>query len=184
MDDRTDDWQEGPGLVDSMRRYRRLVASITLLGVLAALVWSSTQPVLYQGVVRLYLASSSDQADPARMVRSQAEFLTSPEVLDRTLALDGNRMSRKELERRLTVEPASDADVITITVLDVTRVQAGALAESVASAYRESVARQSAAAARQAVHSSRATGAPRRRSRGCVSRSWAPLVLWSRDRSR
>ena len=151
MDDRIDDWQEGPGLVDSMRRYRRLVASITLLAVLAALVWSSTQPVLYQGVVRLYLASSSDQADPARMVRSQAEFLTSPEVLDRTLALDGNRMSRKELERRLTVEPASDSDVITITVLDVTREQAGDLAESVARAYRESVARQSAAAARQAV---------------------------------
>jgi capsular polysaccharide biosynthesis protein len=151
LDDRIDDWQEGPGLVDSMRRYRRLVASITLLAVLAALVWSSTQPVLYQGVVRLYLASSSDQADPARMVRNQAEFLTSPEVLDRTLALDGNRMSRMELERRLTVEPARDADVITITVLDVTRVQAGALAESVARAYRESVARQSAAVARQAV---------------------------------
>jgi capsular polysaccharide biosynthesis protein len=151
LDDRIDDWQEGPGLVESVRRYRLLVASITLLIAAAALVWSSTQPVLYQGVVRLYLATSSDQADPGRMVRSQAEYLTSPEVLDRTLALDGNRMSRKELERRLTVEPARDADVITITVLDATRVQAGALAESVARAYRESVAAQSAEAARQEV---------------------------------
>ena len=112
-----------------MRRYRWLVASITLLAAVAAFVWSSTQPVLYQGVVRLYLDTSGDQTDPGRIVRSQAEFITSPEVLDRTLALDGNRMSRKELEQRLTVEPARDADVITITVLDATRAQAGALAE-------------------------------------------------------
>ena len=152
MDGRIDDWQEGPGLVDSMRRYRWLVASIMLLAAVAAFVWSSTQPVLYQGVVRLYPDTSGDQTnDPGRIIRSQAEFITSPEVLDRTLALDGNRMSRKELEQRLTVEPARDADVITITVLDGTRPQAGALAERVARAYRESVAKQAAAAARQGV---------------------------------
>ena len=151
MDGPIDDWQEGPGLVDSIRRYRWLVASITLLAAVAAFVWSSTQPVQYQGVVRLYLDTSGDQTDPGRIVRSQAEFITSPEVLDRTITLDGNRMSRKELEQRLTVEPARDADVITITVLDATRAQAGALAESVARAYRESVARQSAAAAKQEV---------------------------------
>ena len=151
MDGPIDDWQEGPGLVDSIRRYRWLVASITLLAAVAAFVWSSTQPVQYQGVVRLYLDTSGDQTDPGRIVRSQAEFITSPEVLDRTITLDGNRMSRKELEQRLTVQPARDADVITITVLDATRAQAGALAESVARAYRESVARQSAAAAKQEV---------------------------------
>jgi capsular polysaccharide biosynthesis protein len=151
LDGQIDDWQEGPGLVDSMRRYWWLVASITLLAAVAAFVWSSSQPALYQGVVRLYLDTSGDQTDPGRIVRSQAEFLTSPEVLDRTIALDGNRMSRKELEQRLTVEPARDADVITITVLDATRAQAGALAESVARAYRESVAKQTAAAAKQEV---------------------------------
>ena len=151
LDGPPDDWQEGPGLVDSMRRYRWLVASITLLAAVAAFVWSSTQPVLYQGVVRLYLDTSGDETNPGRIVRSQAEFITSPEVLDQTLALDGNRMSRKELEQRLTVEPARDADVISITVLDATRAQAGALAESVARAYRESVAKQAGEAARQEV---------------------------------
>ena len=95
-----------------MRRYRWLVASIMLLAAVAAFVWSSTQPVLYQGVVRLYLATSGDQTDPGRIVRSQAEFISSPEVLDRTLVLDGKRMSRKELEKRLMVEPARDADVM------------------------------------------------------------------------
>ena len=58
---------------------------------MAAFVWSSTQPVLYQGVVRLYLDTSGDDtSDPGRIIRSQAEFITSPQVLDRTLALDGN----------------------------------------------------------------------------------------------
>lgn len=151
MDSRIDDWQEGPGLVDSMRRYWWLVASITLLAAVAASVWSFTQPVLYQGVVRLYLDTSANQTDPGRIIQTQSNFLTSPEVLDRALALDGNRMSRTELERRLTVEPAGNADVITIKVLDATRVQAGALAESVARAYRESVDRQSVGAARLAV---------------------------------
>jgi uncharacterized protein involved in exopolysaccharide biosynthesis len=143
------DWQEGPGLLESIRRYRWLVAAAVLVGALAAYTWSSTQPVMYQGVVRLYLDTSGDETDPGRIVRSQAEFITSPEVLDRTLVLDGNRMSRKELERRLTVEPARDADVISITVLDATWAQAGALAERVARAYRESVARQASEAARQ-----------------------------------
>jgi capsular polysaccharide biosynthesis protein len=151
LDGRLDDWQDGPGLVDSVRRYRWLVASITLVAAVAAYVWSTTQPVLYQGVVRLYPEINSDENDPGRVVRTQAEFITSPEVLDRTLALDGNRMSRKELEKRLTVEPGKDANVISITVLDGTRVEAGALAERVARAYRDSVARQAAAAAKQEV---------------------------------
>jgi capsular polysaccharide biosynthesis protein len=128
-----------------------LVAAVVLVGALAAYAWSSRQPVRYEGVVRLYLDTSGDETDPGRIVRSQAEFITSPEVLDRTLALDGNRMSRKELERRLTVEPARDTDVISIKVLDDTRAQAGALAERVARAYRESVARQAGEAARQQV---------------------------------
>jgi capsular polysaccharide biosynthesis protein len=151
LDGRPDDWQEGPSLVDSVRRYRWLVACITLLGAIAAFAWSSTQPVRYEGVVRLYLDTSADETDPGRIVRSQAEFLTSPQVLDRTIALDGNRLTRKELQERLTVEPSREADVIAIKILDATRPQAGALAERVARAYRESVATQAAEAARQEV---------------------------------
>jgi capsular polysaccharide biosynthesis protein len=151
LDGRLDDWQDGPGLVDSVRRYRWMVAAITLVAAVAAYVWSSTQPVLYEGVVRLYPEISADENDPGRIVRTQAEFITSPEVLDRTLALEGNRMSRKELEQRLAVEPGRDANTISITVLDGTRIQAGALAEQVARAYRESVARQVSEAARREV---------------------------------
>jgi capsular polysaccharide biosynthesis protein len=123
-----------------------------VLAAIGAFAWSSTQPVRYEGVVRLYLDTrGEDTNDPGRIIRSQAEFITSPQVLDRTVALDGNRLTRKQLEKRLTVEPARDSDVIFIRVLDATRPQAAALAESVARAYRDSVARQAAESAKQEV---------------------------------
>jgi capsular polysaccharide biosynthesis protein len=150
LDGQPDDWQEGPSLIDSVRRYRWLVVSMMLLAAIAAFAWSSTQPVRYEGVVRLYLDTRGED-DPGRIVRSQAEFITSPQVLDQTIVLDGNRLTRKQLEKRLTVEPARDSDVIFIKVLDATPPQAGALAERVAHAYRDSVARQAAEAARQEV---------------------------------
>ena len=76
-----------------------------LAGALAAYAWSSTQPVLYEGTVRVFLEIAGDQTDEGRIVRSQAEFLRSPVVLDRTVDLIGDRLS-KELEKRLTVEPS------------------------------------------------------------------------------
>ncbi len=93
---------------------------------------------------------TTETVDPGRIVRSQAEFITSPEVLDRTVALDRHRLTRKELSERLTVEPARDADLITIRVLDATP-QAAGLADTVVRAYRESVAKQTAEAARREV---------------------------------
>ena len=60
------DWQEeGPGLLESVRRYRWLVAAVVLAGALAAYAWSSTQPVLYEGTVRVFLEISGDQTDEA-----------------------------------------------------------------------------------------------------------------------
>ena len=92
-----------------------------LVGGLAAYVWSSRQPVRYEGVVHVYLDTGGEKTpDPGRVVRSQAEYLTSPAVLDRAAALIGHRLTPKELRERLTVEPATDADLITIRVLEAT----------------------------------------------------------------
>jgi capsular polysaccharide biosynthesis protein len=144
-------WHEGPSLVESVRRYRWLVAAAVLLGAVTAFVWSSLQPVRYEGLVRVYLDIESDQPDPGRIVRSQAQFLTSPAVLDKTVALSGGRFTRKELEKRLTVEPARDADLITIRVLDATPEQAADLANQVVRAYREVSTRQASDAARRVI---------------------------------
>jgi hypothetical protein len=150
LDGPSNEWQEGPGLIESIRRYWWLVLTAALVGAIVAGAWSSRQPVRYEGVVRVFLDIEGDRtAEPARIVSSQAQFLTSPVVLDRAVALIGHRLSRVELSNRLTVEPAKDADLITVRVLDATPEQAAKLADTVVRAYRETVARQTAEAARQ-----------------------------------
>jgi len=143
---------EVPSLVQSIWRYWWLVALTTLIGALLAYGWSSRQPVRYEGVVRIFLDDGAKQAsDPAREVRSRAEFLTSPAVLDRVVTLAGGRLTRRELEERLSVEPAKDADVITIRALDDTAQGAARLAGLVVAAYGDVVAQQSEATARSTV---------------------------------
>jgi capsular polysaccharide biosynthesis protein len=150
LDGPSNDWQVGPGLVDSVRRYWWLVVTAALIGAVVAGAWSSRQPVRYEGVVRVFLDIEGDRtADPARIVSSQAQYLTSPVVLDRAVALIGHRLSRVELSNRLTVEPAKDADLITVRVLDATPEQAAKLADTVVRAYREVVAKQTAEDARR-----------------------------------
>jgi uncharacterized protein involved in exopolysaccharide biosynthesis len=150
LDGPSNDWQVGPGLVDSVRRYWWLVVTAALIGAVVAGAWSSRQPVRYEGVVRVFLDIEGDRtADPARIVSSQAQYLTSPVVLDRAVALTGHRLSRVELSNRLTVEPAKGADVITLRTLDATPEQAANLADTVVRAYREVVAKQTAEDARR-----------------------------------
>ena len=151
VDGPSNEWQEGPGLVASVWRYRWLVAVAVLVGGLAAYVWSPRQPVRCEGDVHVYLDTGSDNPDPGRLVHSQAEFLTSPAVLDRATALTGHRLTSKELRDRLTVEPATNSDLITIRVLEATPQEAAKLAGTVVRAYREVLSEQTSSHAKQEV---------------------------------
>jgi capsular polysaccharide biosynthesis protein len=135
------DW-EGPGLLESIWEHKWLVASIVVLGVILAYTWSIRQPVLYRGEVRLFLSGPPVPADgqpadtdPDRNVRNQAEFLTSPEVLRTAIRVSGATLTPEELEKRLTVEPAKDADLITIQAVDGSPKGAAKLTDAVAAAY-------------------------------------------------
>jgi uncharacterized protein involved in exopolysaccharide biosynthesis len=66
----SNEWQEGPSLAESVRRYRWLVVAAVLVGAIAAYAWSSRQPVRYEGVVKVFLDAGSDRADQGRIVRS------------------------------------------------------------------------------------------------------------------
>ena len=151
MDGPANEWQEGPSLVESVRRYRWLVAALVLVGLVAAYAWSSRQPVRYQGEVKVFLDAGGDQSDQDRVVRSQAEYLTSTVVMDRTVQLIGGRLTRKELVKRVTVEPDRAANVITVSALDNTPQRAANLADTVVRAYRTVVAEQTSAGARELV---------------------------------
>jgi uncharacterized protein involved in exopolysaccharide biosynthesis len=140
-------WDEGPGLVASVWRFRWLVAAVALAGALAGVGVSSVQPVMYEGSSRILLAdrSSGDgggQADPDRYVRNQAAFIMSPLVLERTVELTGGRVTVKQLRERLVAEPSKESDLITVRVRDATAKGAVELAEAVGQAYEDTAVRQ------------------------------------------
>jgi capsular polysaccharide biosynthesis protein len=146
-----DGWTEGPSLPQSVWRYKWLVGGLVLLGILGASIFSAIQPTRYEGVVRIFVASGEGAGDPERTVISHAQFIESPSVSDRVIALTGNQLSRKELEKRLTVEPSANADFITIRALDPTPRNAAALADAVDLAYRQILSEQRQAASDQAI---------------------------------
>ena len=143
---------EGPGLPQSIWRYKWLVGGLVVLGILIAFLLSAAQPTRYEGVVRIYLTAEEVAAgDTERTVMSHAQFVESPTVADRVIALTGNRLTRKEFEKRLKVEPAADANFITIRALDTTPENAAGLANAVDLAYRQILSEQRRAAANQTI---------------------------------
>jgi capsular polysaccharide biosynthesis protein len=139
---------EGPGLLQSIWRYKWLVGALVLLGMLSAFLLSATQPTRYEADVRIFLSASDAAANhPDRTVMSHAQFIESPTVSDRVIALTGNRLTHKELQRRLTVEPSAEGDFITVRALDTTPRNAAGLADAVQLAYRQIVSEQRKAAA-------------------------------------
>jgi hypothetical protein len=152
------DWQEGPGLIESILSFKWLVVAAVLLGGALGFGWASRQPVLYEGVGRMFLRGTSslgqDQAndvDPARNVRNQAQLLASPDILEGAARLSGKQVSVKELRERLTVNPERDADVITVRVLDESPKGAADLADAVITAYRRLADKKAQEAAAQTV---------------------------------
>jgi capsular polysaccharide biosynthesis protein len=142
--------------MESLRRSKWLIVTAVLIGAIAAFAWSWTQPVRYAGVTRVFVATGGlETADPSLVVTRQASFLTSPTVLDRTVQLIGGRLTRKELEKRLTVEPARDANVITVRTLDNTPERAATLADTVVRAYETVLAEQTTSAAREQINAIR-----------------------------
>ena len=135
MDLPSSDWDEGPGLLESFVGYRWLVVALVVFCALVAFTWSVRQPVLYRGEVRVFLSSPPADVDPDRHVWTQVEFMTSPAVLTTAIRVSGAELTPGQLDERLTVEPADNADLITIHAVDSSPEGAARLTDAVATAY-------------------------------------------------
>lgn len=140
----------GPGLLEAVWQYRRLVAGVGLLALLAGFGASFLQTPMYQGEARLLLADPRNAGvfqggdsrvviDPSRYVRNQAQLVTSRPVLMRAAEALGG-VSVIELTERVTVQPSVDLDLITIQAMDVSAQGAAATADAIANAYQAQVA--------------------------------------------
>ena len=154
------DLDEGPGLLESVWRYKWLVAVAALLGALLGYGWQARQPTVYEGSTRLLMSigsgvlpgeSAAPAEEPRRFLSNQAEVIASRPVLQRAANATGGRISAEILRKRMTVEVAEDADVITIRVRDATADGAARLAQAVGRAYDQFVIEQSSQAAAKEV---------------------------------
>ena len=140
-------------LLGSIWGYKSLVATAVLLGALLGSGWAARQPTLYEGVTRVVLVAGSDRTslpgeasyppgEPEGHLRRQVQVMSSAPVLQRAVERSGSRISVATLRRRLQVEVAPDADLLTIRVLDSTATGAAQLASAVAAAYDQVLAQQ------------------------------------------
>jgi uncharacterized protein involved in exopolysaccharide biosynthesis len=144
-------WDEGPGIAQSVWRYRWLVMIATLLGALAGFLWSSLQTPVYETGSRLVLATqpndvlgqpSAPVPDPDRYLRNQAQIVVSPSVLALAAEQSGLNLSAQDLAARVVAEPSEGVDVITVSVHDVNPQTAARIADAVAKAYQVNLAEQ------------------------------------------
>ena len=126
------------GLFEAAWRYRWLITAVVLLGAMLGYGWAARQPTLYEGVSRMVCPPNAQ----CPSLRSRAQLMRSPAVLERAVNFRGNRIYAETLGQRLQVDVAQDADVVTIRVVDSTATGAARLADSVMFASDQVVARQ------------------------------------------
>jgi capsular polysaccharide biosynthesis protein len=145
-------WEEVPGLLQSIWRYKWMVAAAVLLGGLLGYGFASRQPTFYEGVAQVILADPASTAsgspqpamEPERYLRNQGQLMSSSAVLERAAKrAGGGAMPVSLLRKRTNIDVSTDSDVITIRVLHPTSEGAAAAANSVAAAYNEFVTQRS-----------------------------------------
>lgn len=143
-------WMPGPGLLESVWRYKLIVLLISLVGLGLGFFYASQQPLMYEASARLLIAAPESSglygsirpgaSDAQRYIANQAELLGSLPVSRRAAEISGLQISPEELHGLLEVEAAPAVDVITVSVTYSDPERAALLANAVAAAYEERTA--------------------------------------------
>lgn len=152
----------GPGLAESLWRYRLLIVLVTVLAALAGLGYSLQQPTRYRATATLILRDPNDPGvlgttprvrDLAPYVTRQVELVTSTPVLDRaSQILQGQGQQRAPTIRRGAIDVRSSPDLrVTINVTEEDPKLATAIANAVADAYQQIATERVNADAQQAI---------------------------------
>ena len=135
----------GPGLLESLWRFRRLVIATVVTAAVAGYGLSLLLPARYEANAQLILADPSSTSafqdstagrDLSRYVRNEATYITSSEVLGRA-ADDLGGVDLETLRNSVTAVAANDVDLITISARRPTSDGAAEVANAVAVSYQE-----------------------------------------------
>lgn len=144
-------WDDGPGVMAAVRRYRLWVAlaGILVAGLAAGL--TLLRPLSYEATATLFLSSPDDanafaDDDADRRVLNQVARLRSRDVATATAQAVGGALDAGDVIKATTVDAEQDNDVITVTATADSAEDAAALANGLATTYMNSVEAQVQAA--------------------------------------
>jgi capsular polysaccharide biosynthesis protein len=157
--ERPREFEEAPSVLQSVWRYKWLIAITALLAAVVGYAWEARQPPLYEGVSRWVLSTPSAlpgtpsqfREEPERFLNKQAAVISSGAVMQRAAELSHREASLPTLGAHFYVEVAKNADIVTIRVMDSTPRGAADLANQVGPAYNEVTAEQSRRQTEQAI---------------------------------
>lgn len=122
-----------------LRRHRALLVCLVTLGLLAGLVWSMRQPATYSATTSIafvpvpkYVTTPGELLSPGVTVDTDAQLLSSPEVVDaiaHQLGIDPGAV-----EQRVSVTATANSHVLHVTVESRSRTRAAAAANAGATA--------------------------------------------------
>jgi capsular polysaccharide biosynthesis protein len=141
-------WEEGPDLLQSVWRYKWLIAVAALLGALLGYGWASRQPTIYEAAAEVVLRGTASPpagegqpqpiGDPERYIQNQATLIGTTPVLELAVKkIKGGRTSVDDLRQRMDVEVGQDSDVITVGIAHENASGAAILANAIAEAYKD-----------------------------------------------
>lgn len=141
-------WEQGPGLLASVWRYKYFVAAVAVVVAVATYWLSVGQSPTYEAQASLVLVNPGTESvfegsprfiDPVQYVPRRTQQMTSRPVLERASALLDNEISADALERRVSAEADVELETITVTASASTAESAAAVANAVVSAYQSVV---------------------------------------------
>jgi capsular polysaccharide biosynthesis protein len=148
--ERPREFEEAPSVLQSVWRYKWLIAITALLAAVVGYAWEARQPTVYAAASRWVLSTpspppgtpSESREDPERFLYKQAAVISSGPVVQRAAELSGKGAS-SGLGQGMSVEVSKNADVVTIRVMDSTPRGAANFANQVGTAYNQVMTEQS-----------------------------------------
>jgi uncharacterized protein involved in exopolysaccharide biosynthesis len=154
--DESDQSLEGPGLIGSLWRYRRVLVIAAVVGAVAGLAASYAVPATYEARARLFvrdpgipgvlsLDRSSGTGDHSVFLATQAAIAGSDVVLGRAATVLHRGSSPEELGASVAVAPSADLSALQIDTTAGRPGEAADVANAVGLAYQQVMSEHTAA---------------------------------------
>ncbi|MGH8900712.1 MAG: Wzz/FepE/Etk N-terminal domain-containing protein [Egibacteraceae bacterium] len=149
----------GPGLLESLWRYRVRIMGVTVLAAVLGYYYSSLQPTQYRAVATLLLQDpntptvlgTTRRVEVEPYLTQQAEMVTSTSVLKRASQILEGSQPVGAIAKALDVKPSVDRGTVVVNATAPEPMAAAAIANAVGEAYQQVVSQRAADSAQQAI---------------------------------